>query len=76
MKKAIVIFLLITVSSFAQSNFKLVKTIEINSNFITADNQGNFYVVKGNELLKFDKTGKQLYKYSRLSTANHYSRGC
>ena len=64
MKKAICIFFFISSISFAQSSFKPVKTIEINSDFFTADNQGNFYVINGNELTKFDKTGKQLYKYS------------
>ncbi len=64
MKKIIVIFFLFSKFIFAQSNFKLVKAVEIESDFFVSDNQSNLYVAKGNELTKFDKTGKQLYKYS------------
>ncbi|MGZ4061248.1 MAG: hypothetical protein ACXVPU_19610, partial [Bacteroidia bacterium] len=36
----------------------------------TSDNQGNTYAVKGNELTKYDKTGKLLYKYSDKNFGN------
>jgi hypothetical protein len=49
----------------AQSNaFQLLNTIETTADFFTTDNQSNIYAVKANELTKFDKTGKLLYKYS------------
>ena len=56
--------------AFSQSKFSLIKTIDIESDFFTSDNQGNVYVVKGNELSKYDKTGKALYKYSDKSFGN------
>ena len=64
MRSIFFFFLLITVNCFSQSNYKLVKTIETESDFFTTDNQSNVYVVKGAELSKYDKNGKLLYKYS------------
>jgi hypothetical protein len=55
---------------FSQSKFSLIKTIDVESDFFTSDNQSNVYVVKGNELTKFDKTGKELYKYSNKNFGN------
>jgi hypothetical protein len=46
------------------TTFQLLKTIETTADFFTTDNQSNIYTVKANELTKFDKTGKLLYKYS------------
>jgi hypothetical protein len=48
----------------AQSNYKLVETIDVNADFVTTDNQNNIYIVVGNELSKYNKSGKLLYKYS------------
>lgn len=56
--------------AFSQSNYSLIKTIEIASDFFTTDNQSNVYAVKANELSKFDKTGKLLYKYSNKNLGN------
>lgn len=46
------------------ATFELLTRIETDADFFTTDNQSNIYVVKGNVLTKFDKTGKLLYKYS------------
>jgi hypothetical protein len=46
------------------ASFQLLKEIEKTVDFFTTDNQSNIYAVKANELTKFDKTGKLLYKYS------------
>lgn len=54
----------------AKADFKLVKELAIEVDFFTTDNQSNIYVVKGNELTKFDKTGKELYKYSNKNLGN------
>ncbi len=70
MKKFISIFLFISSSLFAQNKFNLLKTINVSANFFTTDNQSNIYVVKENELIKFDKTGKELYKYSNKNLGN------
>ena len=70
MKKIIYLFLLISTTSFAQSNFNLIATIDVEADFVTTDNQGNVYVVKTNELSKYDKFGKKLYKYSDKKWGN------
>ncbi|MBL7882647.1 MAG: hypothetical protein JNL69_01150 [Bacteroidia bacterium] len=70
MKKIFFILLLTYTSSIAQTNYKLVKSIEMEIDFFTTDNQSNTYVVKGNELNKFDKSGKLLYKYSNKNLGN------
>jgi hypothetical protein len=69
-KNILLYFFLVSTISFAQTNYKLVKSIEIDVDFFTTDNQSNCYVVKANELSKFDKTGKLLYKYSNKNLGN------
>jgi len=63
-------YYILPITSFAQSKFKLISTIEIEADFFTTDNQSNIYVVKANELTKFDKRGKLLYKYSNKNFGN------
>lgn len=70
MKKIFIFLSFIYNISIAQTNYKLVKAIEMEIDFFTTDNQSNSYVVKGNELSKFDKTGKLLYKYSNKNLGN------
>ncbi len=70
MKKLLSLLFFIPAFCFAQSNFHLITTINIEANFFTTDNQANVYVVKENELTKFDKTGKLLYKYSNKNFGN------
>ncbi|MBA3706750.1 MAG: hypothetical protein H0W84_12885 [Bacteroidetes bacterium] len=70
MKKLLYLFLLISTTGFAQGNFKLITTIDIQADFFTTDNQSNVYVVKGDELCKYNKAGKQLYKYSNKKFGN------
>ncbi len=69
-KLSCIILLLISCTCFSQSKFSLIKTIDTPSDFFTSDNQSNVYVVKGNELTKYDKTGKVLYKYSNKNYGN------
>lgn len=57
-------------TSFAQINFNIVTTIDVQADFFTSDNQGNVYVVRANELTKYDKKGKLLYKYSNKNFGN------
>ena len=64
MKKVLYIFLFIAASGFAQPKFNRVAEIEIAVDFFTTDNQSNVYVVSGDQLIKYDKAGKQLCKYS------------
>ncbi|OFY82632.1 MAG: hypothetical protein A3F72_11970 [Bacteroidetes bacterium RIFCSPLOWO2_12_FULL_35_15] len=70
MKKLFYIFLLFSSACFSQSKFKLITKIESDTNLFTSDNQGNIYLIKENELAKFDKTGKQLYKFSNKNFGN------
>lgn len=69
MKNIKALLLIVFVGMYApisaqDSAFHLLKTIEVTADFFTTDNQSNIYAVKKNELTKFDKTGKLLYKYS------------
>ncbi|MDO9185628.1 MAG: hypothetical protein Q7W13_06425 [Bacteroidia bacterium] len=57
-------------NSFAQINFNIVANIDVQADFFTTDNQGNVYVVRANELTKYDKKGKLLYKYSNKNFGN------
>jgi hypothetical protein len=70
MKKTLCILLLFSTVCFSQSKFKPVASIDIEADFFTTDNQGNIYIVKTNELTKYDKTGKKLYKYSDKKWGN------
>lgn len=70
MRTLLFIVLFISSNCFSQGKYSLVKTIEIESDFFTTDNQSNVYAVKANELSKFDKTGKLLYKYSNKNLGN------
>jgi hypothetical protein len=70
MKKLVYLFLFITSSGIAQNKFNLAATIDVQADFFTTDNQSNIYVVKGNELTKYNKSGKLLYKFSNKNLGN------
>ena len=70
MKKLFYIFFFITSSCLSQSKYKLIATIDTEADFFTTDNQSNVYVVKADELTKYSKAGKLLYKYSNKSLGN------
>lgn len=70
MRIILFILLFISTSAFSQGNYVLIKTIETESDFFTTDNQSNVYAVKANELTKFNKDGKLLYKYSNKNYGN------
>lgn len=59
-------FLLSTFHFFvsAQSNYILQKSIPIHADFFTADQLGNIYIVKGNELYKYSTQWEQVNFYS------------
>jgi hypothetical protein len=63
-KKTLYIFFIIVNACYAQGSFKPIATIELGADFITTDNQNNVYIVVGQELSKYNKAGKLLYKYS------------
>lgn len=54
----------------AQEKFKTIAQINVTADFFTTDNQNNIYVVKSNELVKYNKEGKLLYKYSNKNLGN------
>jgi hypothetical protein len=64
MKRIIYLFLFISANVFSQAKFKLISEIESEINSFTTDNQSNIYIVKKYELLKYNKAGKLLYKFS------------
>lgn len=68
----IILFILVFISTsvFSQGKYALIKTIEAESDFFTTDNQSNVYTVKANELTKYNKDGKLLYKYSNKNYGN------
>lgn len=73
MKKLFYILsLFIYTTTFSQSKFTPIATIDTQADFFTSDDQGNVYVVKEDELTKYNKSGKLLYKYSdkRLGNIN------
>ena len=70
MKCFLYLVLFITTTCFSQNKYKLIATINTESDFFTTDSQGNVYVVKDNELTKYDKTGKELFKYSNKNLGN------
>ncbi len=69
-KLNIILFLLVSATALGQSKFNLITTINVDCDFFTTDNQSNIYTVKANELTKYDKTGKELYKYSNKNFGN------
>lgn len=70
MKKLIYILFFIFTNGIAQEKFQTAASIDITSGSFTTDNQSNIYVIKGNELIKYNKAGKLLYKYSNKNLGN------
>jgi hypothetical protein len=64
MKKILVFFLLVSTACFSQGKYRLLSAFAADADFFTTDNQGNIYVVKKDQLIKYNREGKQLYKYS------------
>ncbi len=65
-----ILFFILSGSAFSQGKYSLIKTIEIQSDFFTTDNQGSVYAVKTSELSKYDNKGNLLYKYSNKILGN------
>lgn len=71
MKSIFIILFLLPLSAFCQKGgFKCISTINVEADLFTSDNQGNVYVVKKDELIKYNKEGKELYKYSNKNLGN------
>jgi hypothetical protein len=64
MMRILLILLFTSNCCFAQSKYSLKSLIPVQPDFFTTDNQGNIYVAIDQELFKYNKDGKQLYKYS------------
>jgi hypothetical protein len=64
MKRILLLMLLFCVQVHAQEKFQLLSTIQGSWDFFSTDNQGNIYAVKDDELIKFSRKGKELYRYS------------
>lgn len=70
MKRIIFFFIFIAHTAFSQSNYKLIASLPLVPDFLTTDKQGNIYIVKSNELSKYNKAGKLTYKYSNKNLGN------
>ncbi|MGB3949118.1 MAG: hypothetical protein WBM13_14120 [Bacteroidia bacterium] len=70
MKRIIFFFIFIAHTAFSQSNYKLIASLPLVPDFLTTDKQGNIYIVKANELSKYNKAGKLTYKYSNKNLGN------
>jgi hypothetical protein len=70
MRYLFLLFLFLPFGSFSQNKYKQISSILTEADFFTTDNQCNIYVVKKNELVKYDKSGKQLCKYSNKNFGN------
>ncbi|MCF8297258.1 MAG: hypothetical protein K9J13_06920 [Saprospiraceae bacterium] len=70
MKTLFIIIAFSLFSLFKTNDFKLEKTIEVKGDFITTDKLGNIYLVKANNLLKYDSDGKLLKTFSNLNAGN------
>lgn len=58
------LFILITAPLNSKAQFKLYKEIPINSHDFTTDQLGNLYVLADNQLIKYNKEGKELFEFS------------
>jgi hypothetical protein len=71
MKKIFFLFFILTFEfSVAQQSFKTLASINVEADFFTTDNQSNVYAVHHNELVKYNKSGKELYRYSTKNFGN------
>lgn len=70
MTKLLFFCFFISTLCIAQQNYTQVATISIKADFFTTDKQGNIYIVKANELSKYNKSGKLMYKYSNKNLGN------
>lgn len=70
MRVILALLLILPFSLFSQKGYKLISTIKTEADLFTSDNQSNIYVVKKDELIKYNKEGKQLYKYSNKNLGN------
>lgn len=70
MNKIICLLILLASSVCAQNKYRLTASINTDCDFFTSDNQGNIYTVKNDELIKYNKAGKQLCKFSNKKFGN------
>lgn len=50
--------------AFNGNHFKLIKTIRQPGDYITTDNLGNLYIIKQNEIIKYNQSGDYFSRYS------------
>ncbi len=64
MSKLFAILAFVICTAFVVNEYSLVFQLQQEVDYFTTDKQGNIYTVKGDELIKYDKTGKLRYRYS------------
>ncbi|MBC8147884.1 MAG: hypothetical protein H8E98_07875 [Bacteroidetes bacterium] len=70
MKTLFIILAFSILSLFNSADFKLEKTIEVKGDFITTDKLGNIFLVRANNLIKYNSEGKLLKTFSNLNAGN------
>ena len=62
----IILFALAVIVMAADDAFSLRKQLELKADFIRCDELGNIFVVKGNQLTKYNSSGEKLHSYSNM----------
>lgn len=65
----LILFICISPKIF-ESKFKLIKKIDKNGDYITSDKLANIYLIKGNNLSKYNIKGNILKTYSNISSGD------
>lgn len=68
LKHTIMLIMLLLTTAFISSEeaYKLSHSIKIGADFIRSDELGNVFVIKDNNLSKYDASGKKLHSYTNM----------
>ena len=64
----LIFFFLFSVKLFAQ--YSLATEVAVKADYLTSDNLGNAYIIKGNEIFKYLHNGKLFNRFSNLMLGN------
>lgn len=67
------LFFPVLVAICAFQNYELINIIETEIDYFTTDNLGNIYIIKGEELIKYDPNGNLLQRHSNKKLGKVYS---
>ena len=69
----VIILFLLTAFTTSTSGWKKIYTIKVTADFVTTDNIGNLYVVKNDEMKKYNPAGELLRTYSNKKLGKIFS---